>query len=139
MPTAMPDHEATRYYRDLVGEEFTGTWVGCYDHGEPRSQLWLKVAISDESEKLAEGLQVITETFENRIWKGFDEGVLYIKSVEPVAEARYRIKGCKHFDFPAGWRDSEKHEDGCGYYFILEVLRTLTRTPEVQEQEQDSQ
>ena len=130
----MADHEATRYYRALVGEEFTGTWVGYHEQGEPKSQLWIKVAISDESEKMAKGLQTITDTFEGRIWKGFDEDTLYIKSVEPVGVARYRIKGCRHFAFPAGWRDQDKHEDGCGYYFILE---TVPAPPPEQEQEEE--
>lgn len=122
----MADHEAMRYYRELVGEEFIGTWVGYHDEGEPRSQLWIKITISEETEKLAQGLQAIRDTFENRIWKGFDNDILYIKSLEPVGVARYRIRGCRHFVLPLGWRDSERHEDGCGYYFILETVQPQT-------------
>ncbi len=127
----MADHEAAQYYRALVGEEFTGTWVGYHDHGEPKSQLWVKVAISDESENMAKGLQAIKDIFKDRIWKGFDDDSLYIKTIDPVGVSRYKIKAYRHFVLPNDWRGAEKHEDGCGFYFILETV-IAPETPEME-------
>ena len=128
----MADHdkkeEVSKCYQKLMKETFEGTHVGTYDLSDATSKIWYKIKIepASMSSAMKKGLKAIEDSFENCIWKGFKDGVMYVnkeqhddwKSIEEAE--KFKIKDFKVMDFDKCKKpDRYTYKFGC--CFILEA------------------
>ena len=116
------DHKADVQYKLLVGEVFSGKYIGTWNRGDEDSIDWMKISISKCSDEMRKILDEIEAKFEGKIWTGFLNNVLYAKYEGgcAVEEAnKFEIIQFKNFPFPVGWKEPEKYTDKCGYNLIL--------------------
>ena len=110
-------------YKALVGETFSGTFIGTFDRRDSTSKTWLKIRIDAMSPQMKDGLQAIVDSFEGCIWKGFHEGVMYIDfELHPrsIQEAeRFQIQDFQVLSFHKACKEPEKYSYQYGCCFIL--------------------
>ena len=120
--------KVSKYYQKLKEETFEGTHDGTYDMSDATSKTWNKIKIepASMSSAMKKGLEAIENEFENRIWKGFKDGVMYVnkeqhddwKSIEEAE--KFKIKDFKVMDFDK-CKKPDKYTDKFGCCFILEA------------------
>ena len=94
---------------------------GEYNRGDYKAISWLTIRIKYKSETMKEGLDEIVTKFEGKIWKGYHNDCLYVKSDNDVQEGTtFKIVNYKRFELE-DWKEPDKYREKCGYYFIVQV------------------
>ena len=115
------------YYESLCGEVFEGEYEGEYDRGDYKAIPWPIIRIKHKSEAMKEGLDKIVKNFEGKIWKGYRNGCLYVKSDDDVQKGTtFKIVNYKRFALE-NWKEPDKYSEKCGYYFIVQVEKKLKK------------
>ncbi len=127
----MAKHEANQYYKDLVGEKFTGSYDG---RGPIGTEVWTRIK-SDmmKNDTMKNGLDTIDDKFEGKIWRGFHDWmstpyrILYVKKENSTAKEmekakKFKIMSYNYFPRPGiVWKEVDKYKDKCGFYFIVDA------------------
>ena len=119
---------AHKYYQELVGEIFTGSYNGEYYHrGDHDSRTWYKITIDDMPSTMESGLAAIRDEFEGRIWKGFYNDTLYVRDIDhdikEMSRAKFKIIDYNFFKFERrDFKEPVKYTDNTCYFFIVQPI-----------------
>ena len=116
------------FYEELCDEIFKGKYEGGYNRGDYKAIPWLTIRIKHKSETVKEGLNEIVTICEGKIWKGYHNGCLYVKSDDNVQKGTmFKTVNYKRFALE-DWKEPSKYSERCGYYFIVQVERKTNDT-----------
>lgn len=110
------------YYRALIGETFAGTYTGIYNRSDNTSKIWFKIKIDAMTPTMANRLREIKSKYDNKIWKGFHNGIIYINSEDYNRQSiqtakKFLIQNYQYFPYN-NRKEPAKYSLG-GYCFCL--------------------
>lgn len=119
--------DASKYYERLRGEIFRGSYIGDFSRGDPESAFCYKIEIDAMTANMKALLNKIKRNYEGKVWKGFHDGVVYIREADhhpSITDGEeFRIIDYKLFEFdPKEFKEPWKYSECCCYYLVLEVV-----------------
>ncbi len=73
----------------MKGEKFKGVYEEPYT---THKVTWRKIKITENNDKMKTGLEDIYKDFEGKIWKGYQDKILYIKCDNLTRDKSYNFK-----------------------------------------------